>query len=115
MRALNERDWLKMYRAEALSGQDGRCAYCYERLTVEKATADHVVARHRGGATRRDNIKAACGRCNRLKGSTGEKAFLRRIKNPQPGDGMALWMTWSRRRINLATMRACRAIAASVS
>lgn len=115
MRVLGENVWLRMYRAEALASQDGRCAYCYDPLRHKQATADHVVARKRGGQTAMENIKAACGQCNRLKGSKGEKAFLRWIKNPQRGDGIGIWMAWSRRRINLAAMRACRAITAAVS
>lgn len=112
---LSERDWRRMYKAEALAVQDRRCAYCYSELTRKDATADHVVARSRGGQTQRINIKAACDRCNRLKGSMGERAFVRLIKNPKPGDGLGVWLAWSRRRISLATMRACNAIMASVS
>jgi 5-methylcytosine-specific restriction endonuclease McrA len=112
---VSERVWLRMYKTEALAVQGGRCAYCYSELRRIKATADHVVARASGGQTKGNNIKAACGECNRLKGSMGERAFVRLIKNPEPGDGLGVWMAWSRRRIALASVRACTAIMAAVT
>jgi hypothetical protein len=41
----------------------------------------------------------------------GEKAFIKLIKSPPRGSPIRLWLAWSRRRINLAALRACRNIA----
>ena len=43
-----------------------QCQYCG---TGEDLTFDHVIPRHRGGATTWDNVVAACSPCNLLKGS----------------------------------------------
>ncbi len=112
---VHERAWLKMYRSDAKVQQHGRCAYCCEPLKPKRVTGDHVKAVIWGGSITRDNIKAACEPCNKLKGSMGEKAFLRMIKNPQPGDGLHVWDAWSRRRIWTKTHRACERIAGSAA
>ena len=90
--------------------QGGKCAYCHEPIARADATGDHVKPRFKGGATTRENIKAACEPCNLTKRSMSEAAFLRAIKNPQPGDSLHIWMAWSRRRIWLATERVCTRI-----
>jgi 5-methylcytosine-specific restriction endonuclease McrA len=53
----------------------GMCAYCGQLLTKTtksdvstSLTKDHVVPTSRGGSGDWDNIVAACGRCNSLKG-----------------------------------------------
>lgn len=108
---VSEQAWLGMYRAEARAEQGGKCAYCHEPISLAKTTADHVKARIKGGTTtNRKNIKAACEPCNKTKDSMLEAAFLRAIKNPQPGDSIYIWLAWSRRRIWLATERVCKRI-----
>lgn len=99
-----------MFAIDAWIAQGHRCAYCREPMKRDDITADHVAALVRGGVTDRKNIKAACEPCNRTKGNMGETAFLKRIKNPQPGDSLHIWLAWSRRRIWLATERVCRKI-----
>lgn len=106
----DEQMFLRMYRNDARAEQGGKCAYCREPISRAQATGDHVKSRFNGGATDRKNIKAACLPCNRTKKSMSEAAFLRAIKNPQPGDSIHIWMAWSRRRIWLATERACKRI-----
>lgn len=107
-----EQMFLRMFRNDALCEQGRRCAYCHEPLTPQKATADHVTSRTMGGSTTRKNIKAACEPCNKTKKGMSEAAFLRAIKNPQPGDSIHIWLAWSRRRIWLATERVCKRIMA---
>ncbi len=80
-----ERLWRRVHREDARREQGCRCTYCSDPITARAATADHVTARHNGGQTSRDNIKAACGPCNSLKGHQTEKRFRRLIKHP-PGD-----------------------------
>lgn len=106
--------FLRMFREDARCAQDGRCAYCRSQLSREDATGDHVKPRVYGGDTAKKNIKAACEDCNKLKGWRSEKAFLRAIKNPQPGDDIRIWLAWSRRRIALATERAVKRIRSMV-
>lgn len=107
---ISESTWVRVYRADAVTQQAGRCAYCRSGLTMRDATADHVHARHNGGQTSRGNIKAACAPCNLTKKAMSEKAFMAKIKSPGPADSIYVWLAWSRRRIALATERACRRI-----
>lgn len=107
---VKDHTWLKIAREDALREQRGRCRYCFEPLAYRTATAEHRKPRSAGGGNGRDNIAASCQPCNSLKGSLGERAFVRDIKAPPTGSPVRLWLAWSRRRVNLATMRACRGI-----
>ncbi len=110
-RRVKDHTWLKIARQDALKEQHGRCLYCHDPLRVTTATAEHRKARSKGGSDRADNIGASCQPCNSLKGSMGEKAFVKLIKSPPPGSSLPVLLAWSRRRINVATLRACRNIA----
>jgi hypothetical protein len=101
---------LKSHKSEALQEQGGCCRYCLQPLTVKTATADHRLARAKGGANDRANIVAACEPCNKAKGSLNVLSFVSAIKRPTAGAPVAIWMAWSRRRMWLATYRACRNI-----
>ena len=46
-----------------------RCQYCGQKFPTAQLTFDHVIPRARGGATRWDNIVAACRACNLEKGA----------------------------------------------
>lgn len=107
-----EQMFLRMFREEARCAQGSKCAYCHEPIKRDDATGDHVVSRRDGGSTTRKNIKAACESCNLTKKGMSEAAFLRAIKNPQPGDSIHIWLAWARRRIWLATERVCKRIMA---
>jgi 5-methylcytosine-specific restriction endonuclease McrA len=89
-------------RESALRKQDGRCKYCLCKLTYKNVTRDHVVSRATGGLDHRNNIVAACLRCNRLKGSMSVKLFLRLITHPLPGEHLVYRMIWFDRRLNIA-------------
>lgn len=91
-------------REAALRKQDGRCKYCLCQLTYKNVTRDHVIARATGGSDHRDNIVAACGPCNRAKGTMSIKLFLRMITFPQPGEAILFRMIWVDRRLNQALM-----------
>ena len=110
MSKIYDTTWARVFRADALAAQNGRCCYCREPIKHDDATAEHVRARRNGGTTNRENIRAACEACNLTKGSRSEAAFIRAIKNPAPGDGIHIWLAWSRRRIWLRTERACERI-----
>lgn len=97
----------RVYREDLLREQGMRCAYCYEPLGLADVTFDHVKARSRGGHDGKDNGAASCRNCNQIKGSRTVPAFKKAVKHPQT---WAERMIWLRRRLNLATMRACRNI-----
>lgn len=105
-----ESETLRRFKAEALTEQGGCCRYCFAPLTIRTATADHVKAKSKGGTNARKNIIAACADCNFAKASLNVLSFTRQIKQPRPGSSFAIWMAWSRRRVWLATHRACRNI-----
>lgn len=103
---------LKSHKSEALAEQGGCCRYCMAPLTISQATADHRVPRSKGGLNVRANIIAACQPCNAAKGSLPVLGFTRMLKGalPPAGAPLSILMAWSRRRIWLATHRACRTI-----
>lgn len=103
---------LSAHKREALAEQGGVCRYCLAPLTHRTATADHKLARSRGGTNERRNIVAACEPCNKAKGSMAVLSFTKCIKNPL-GASLAIHLAWSRRRVWLATYRACRGISYS--
>lgn len=92
-------------RETALRKQDGRCAYCLVPLTLKTVTRDHVKPRSAGGSDHPSNIKAACYRCNQVKGSIPYNAFMRMICEPAPLDPIEIHLVWSDRRINKALIR----------
>lgn len=55
----------KTFRKQILD-EWGCCAYCGK---LNPATLDHVIPRSAGGPTTKNNLIAACGDCNILKGS----------------------------------------------
>lgn len=89
-------------REAALRKQNGRCKYCFGKLTYKNVTRDHVKARATGGLDDRNNIVAACERCNRLKGKMPVKQFLRMITFPHSGEPIAFRLVWVDRRLNKA-------------
>jgi 5-methylcytosine-specific restriction endonuclease McrA len=59
------------------------CQYCGATPGRENLTIDHVHPRSRGGRTEWDNVVAACGPCNRRKGSKSvEEARMPLLKQP---------------------------------
>jgi len=107
---VSEDAWVRAFRADAATAQNGLCCYCREPLTAANISGDHVVPRIAGGSTDRKNIKAACRDCNRAKGGMGEKAFLAAIKTLMPGSPFHIMLAFMRRRIWVRTHRACERI-----
>jgi 5-methylcytosine-specific restriction endonuclease McrA len=64
--------------------RDGfRCQYCGTRLPAGELTCDHVIPRSQGGSSSWENLVAACGPCNRKKGSrTPDQARMKLRKQP---------------------------------
>jgi 5-methylcytosine-specific restriction endonuclease McrA len=105
-RKYTEGIWLKFYRAEAFTRQDGSCAYCGIRLRAYEATADHCTPVKNGGLTNRQNIAMACQPCNLAKGHMSVKAFKKRLRDPAPDDSQLIWGAWSRWRLSERTKQA---------
>jgi len=104
--------YLKAYRADARSEQNGCCKYCRSKIRSTDTTADHVVARRHGGQTARGNIVAACRRCNKAKGALSVNAFMAKVKHPSTDDPIGIRLAHVRRRLSLCIERAERRILA---
>lgn len=101
-------------REDALRKEHSRCHYCRAKLTINTVTRDHVEPRSLGGSNKRQNIVAACERCNRAKGSIPYKRFMQLIRFPASGDPLFyrfIWMDW---RINRALQNLERNVAKAV-
>lgn len=112
--AIVESERTRLYRRMQLRAQGFRCFYCLCPLSHSASTADHLHARSRNGATSYDNIRAACARCNGLKGTTPWKVFLGWAKGTSPAPTLDIWFIAIERRIWEHTWRACERIAAQV-
>lgn len=102
----------RAFRDDARKAQSSRCTYCFEPITTSTATADHVKARAEAGLDHRNNIVAACRRCNSTKGRLSEKEFRRRIEAPRSGESLSFWVIWACRRINLRLIAMARNLGA---
>lgn len=91
--------WKKVHRKDAFLKQGRRCKYCLEPMLLKDATADHRLAKRKGGTTTSKNIAAACEACNSAKGHMTEHAFGIAIRRPGPHHRWGIWLAWSRRRI----------------
>lgn len=56
-------DWLNV-----LSSCGGQCFYCRRHVGTQALVIDHRIAISRGGTNTKDNVVAACARCNHRKG-----------------------------------------------
>lgn len=59
----------RVYRKEVHTRDNGRCYLCSDPITFEEMHLDHVIPLSRGGEHSYANVKAACARCNLVKGS----------------------------------------------
>ena len=59
------------------------CQYCNTPQIRNNLTLDHVIPLSKGGKTQWQNIVAACGPCNSLK---GDKTIMKPIKQPYEPD-----------------------------
>jgi len=54
---------------------DGHCAYCGKKISLKKATMDHIIPKSLGGSNAAENLLPACKHCNLMKGSSSLEAF----------------------------------------
>lgn len=102
--------WKRIHRADAAISQGRKCKYCTAPMSLEEATADHLVARKKGGKTTSWNIVAACQPCNSAKGHMSQHAFKMAVRRPQYHHRMSIWFASSRRRIWIRAWEAERRI-----
>jgi 5-methylcytosine-specific restriction endonuclease McrA len=107
--------WIQVARTEALTEQKGKCLYCKAPLHCGEATADHKIAKRRGGRDARENIAAACGFCNQAKGHEHEAKFWSFIVGKRPPKKLEHKIIWASRRIWQRTHKACKRIERSVA
>ena len=67
-------------RAELLAEMNGRCGYCGTEIVLSAMQVDHKLAIRRGGTDDRDNLLAACRRCNNLKNTFTDEQFRHEIQ-----------------------------------
>lgn len=56
--------------------KDARCLYCDTKLTVENATADHIIPISEGGNNCQVNLVVCCKDCNNERGNLDFKYYL---------------------------------------
>lgn len=104
-----ERAWGRVYKIEAHTRQGGICLYCKTPMPLVAATAEHRRPLSRGGATRQENIDAACRPCNQAKGSLTRSQFNRVIHEPDfSRDAWSLYLAAVEIRLKRRTALACR-------
>lgn len=59
----------KKFRQHIFEAWGWRCAYCDRLLDDRTATIDHILPKHKGGHTVKNNMACACSSCNRAKAS----------------------------------------------
>lgn len=98
--------FVRAYRTDDWAANGNKCRYCRDILKLSDVTGDHVRPRSRGGFTHRENIKAACELCNKVKGSMSEKAFKRKLHMLPPRASHELLLAHISYRMNKRTERA---------
>lgn len=74
LQCLNRRTARKKFRKDILDSWGSRCAYCQ---SDRAHTLDHVIAKSKGGPTKRWNLVACCGACNLSKSDEDHITWFR--------------------------------------
>ncbi len=75
---------VKFSRNNVFERDEHTCQYCRRRFDRKELNIDHVVPRHRGGATTWENVVCSCLPCNRSKGNrTPEEARMPLLRHPR--------------------------------
>ena len=65
----------KRFRESIFEEWNWHCAYCDCNLSCNDATIDHIIPKHKGGHSTRNNLACSCSTCNRSKGSSSWQAW----------------------------------------
>jgi 5-methylcytosine-specific restriction endonuclease McrA len=98
-RSREDKLFARAFKIDDWSARGNRCRYCLERIPLEAVTADHVRAKSEGGTTQRENIRAACARCNRVKGPLSEMQFRNILNSPGVPKALHHITAWARFRL----------------
>lgn len=63
------------------NNQNAKCIYCEKKLTMDNATADHVVPIALGGNNCQINIVVCCQNCNSERGTTSFNDYIKKKNN----------------------------------
>lgn len=66
----------KRFRESIFESWNWQCAYCDRSLSDRDATIDHIIPKHKGGHSTRNNLACSCSNCNRAKGSQNVFDYL---------------------------------------
>jgi CRISPR/Cas system Type II protein with McrA/HNH and RuvC-like nuclease domain len=67
--ALSPKSARKKFRESIFEAWGWKCAYCEKELCKHTATIDHIVPKHKGGHSTRNNLACCCSSCNNAKSS----------------------------------------------
>ena len=71
----------------------GTCCWCYKKLTLQKATIEHILDRSQGGTNRVSNLEIACDACNGIRSRiTG--ATINIIRATNAIKSYHFWRSW---------------------
>lgn len=59
--------------------QKGKCAYCLQKMTLDKVTIDHITPKSKGGKDTLSNLLLAHSKCNTEKGDQLIKPKIRPV------------------------------------
>jgi 5-methylcytosine-specific restriction endonuclease McrA len=104
----DERLFARAFKIDDWSARGNKCCYCLERIPLEAVTADHAIPLWSGGLTKRENIRAACARCNRAKGPLTEKQFRSILSSPDVPKALHHITAWARFRLERERQRSLR-------
>ena len=60
----------KKFRQSIFEAWGWKCAYCDKQMCEVTATIDHIIPKHKGGHSTRNNLACCCNSCNRSKASS---------------------------------------------
>lgn len=83
LKPVHKKRAVKFSRYGVYQRDNGRCQYCWMRLSMNVSTYDHVIPRSRGGRTEWGNVIIACVPCNQRKANrTPDEAGMKLRSTP---------------------------------
>jgi HNH endonuclease len=102
-----DRAFLKSYKKDKFFDQKKCCAYCFEPLTLNSGTIEHIIPISKGGNHLKNNIKVSCSHCNFVKDNLSINDFVNKIKNSNDLNFIKIRI---RKTIWIATHKSCKRI-----